>query len=218
MIRVLVAASSAVVRAGLEAILARDPSIVVVGNDHNDAAAIADEIAEHEPDVVLVEHVGGADDLIRVSGAADHGAAAPAIVMLTDDGAARRIAALVRQRVRVLLPRAAGVAEILAAVSGAAAGLAAMPVEWLTELLPNTAVSTEFSVKSTSLVPSTLTPRELEVLRLIAEGLGNKQIAVRLGISDHTVKFHVGSVFAKLRVSTRAEAVMLGARHGLIVI
>ena len=218
MIRVLVAASSAVVRAGLEAILARDPSIVVVGNDHGDSAAIADEIAEHEPDVVLVEDVGGAEDLLHVSSAADLDGAAPAIVLLTDDGASPRITALVRQRVRALLPRAAGVAEILAAVSGAAAGLAMMPVEWLTELLPNTAVSTDFASKSTSPVPSTLTPRELEVLRLIAEGLGNKQIAARLGISDHTVKFHVGSVFAKLRASTRAEAVMLGARHGLIVI
>ncbi|PYP61211.1 MAG: hypothetical protein DMD26_18060 [Gemmatimonadetes bacterium] len=53
---------------------------------------------------------------------------------------------------------------------------------------------------------------------MIAEGLGNKQIAARLAISEHTVKFHVGSVFAKMRVSTRAEAVMLGARRGLIVL
>ena len=63
-----------------------------------------------------------------------------------------------------------------------------------------------------------LTPREAEVLRLIAEGLGNKQIAARLAISEHTVKFHVASVFAKIRASTRAEAVMIGARRGLIVL
>jgi len=63
-----------------------------------------------------------------------------------------------------------------------------------------------------------LTAREVEVLRLIAEGLGNKQIAARLAISEHTVKFHVASVFAKIRASTRAEAVMIGARRGLIVL
>ena len=73
-------------------------------------------------------------------------------------------------------------------------------------------------VLSQTRLQSSLTPRELEVLRMIAEGLGNKQIAARLAISEHTVKFHVGSVFAKMRVSTRAEAVMLGARRGLIVL
>ncbi len=61
-----------------------------------------------------------------------------------------------------------------------------------------------------------LTPRELEVLRLMAQGLGNKSIAVELGISTHTVKFHVAAVFAKLGVHSRTEAVALGMRQGLV--
>jgi DNA-binding CsgD family transcriptional regulator len=61
-----------------------------------------------------------------------------------------------------------------------------------------------------------LTAREHEVLGLLAEGLPNKQIARQLGISEHTVKFHVSSVFAKLGAQSRAEAVSIGARNGLI--
>lgn len=63
-----------------------------------------------------------------------------------------------------------------------------------------------------------LTSREIEVLGMLAEGLGNKAIAKRLGISEHTVKFHVSSIFSKLNASSRTEAVTLGARQGLIML
>ncbi len=62
-----------------------------------------------------------------------------------------------------------------------------------------------------------LTPREREVLEMLAEGLSNKEIAWRMNISEHTVKFHLASVFAKLDVSTRTEAVMQGLRRGLLM-
>lgn len=61
-----------------------------------------------------------------------------------------------------------------------------------------------------------LTPREIEVLRMMADGASNKIIAHQLGISDHTVKFHVTSILAKLNAGTRTEAVMLGVRKGLV--
>jgi NarL family two-component system response regulator YdfI len=61
-----------------------------------------------------------------------------------------------------------------------------------------------------------LSPREIEVLRLMAEGASNKTIAWRLNISEHTVKFHVNSIFSKMGVSTRTEAVMGGLRAGLV--
>jgi two-component system, NarL family, response regulator YdfI len=68
--------------------------------------------------------------------------------------------------------------------------------------------------------PSTqvLTRRETEILRMIAEGLGNKQIAWQLKISEHTVKFHISSIFNKLDVSSRTEAVTAGIRRGLILV
>jgi len=63
-----------------------------------------------------------------------------------------------------------------------------------------------------------LTPREIEVLELLAEGLPNKAIAARLGISDQTVKFHVASIAGKLGASNRTDALRLAVRHGLITI
>jgi DNA-binding NarL/FixJ family response regulator len=63
-----------------------------------------------------------------------------------------------------------------------------------------------------------LTARESEVLQLLAQGLANKQIALALGISEHTVKFHISSIYAKLGVTNRTEAVTQGARLGLIVL
>ncbi|MCW5880856.1 MAG: response regulator transcription factor [Anaerolineae bacterium] len=64
--------------------------------------------------------------------------------------------------------------------------------------------------------PEPLTPREIEVLRLLVEGLTNKAIAARLGISDHTVKFHIGAIMGKLGASSRTEAVTMAVRQGLI--
>jgi DNA-binding NarL/FixJ family response regulator len=66
--------------------------------------------------------------------------------------------------------------------------------------------------------PQTLTDREIEVLQLTAQGLANKQIAARLGISEHTIKFHLSSLYSKLGVSSRTEAVRSGVRHGLVVL
>ena len=63
-----------------------------------------------------------------------------------------------------------------------------------------------------------LTPREFEVLRLVAEGLHNREIAVQLGVTEHTVKFHLGAIFGKLGASTRTEAVQKGLRLGVIEI
>lgn len=63
-----------------------------------------------------------------------------------------------------------------------------------------------------------LTPREFEVLRLVADGLHNREIAVRLGVTEHTVKFHLGAIFGKLGAATRTEAVQKGLRLGVIEI
>lgn len=70
--------------------------------------------------------------------------------------------------------------------------------------------------ESSKLAPVALTPREIEVLRLLADGASNKVIAHKLGISDHTVKFHVTSILTRLNAGTRTEAVALGMRMGLV--
>ena len=93
---------------------------------------------------------------------------------------------------------------------------AAVLMEWRTfsEWAPGgDAFITEPPLKAPALA---LTPREIEVLRLLADGASNKIIAHQLGISDHTAKFHVGSILSKMKAGTRTEAVTLGVRMGLV--
>jgi DNA-binding NarL/FixJ family response regulator len=103
--------------------------------------------------------------------------------------------------------------QIIAAVHAAAAGLQVTPVEDGVGLLPRS--PTHEPVQE---IVEPLTPREMDVLEMLAEGLSNKMIAHRLSISDHTAKFHVNSILAKLDAGTRTEAVTRGIRLGLIKI
>src|SRR6185369_9525807 len=97
--------------------------------------------------------------------------------------------------VRAVLPRNASASEILAAVDAAASGLAVIEPRDLESLL-------SVSVPAQTVAEtSTLTPRELEVLRMMAEGAANKTIAWKLNISEHTVKFHVAAILGKLHAS-----------------
>jgi DNA-binding NarL/FixJ family response regulator len=129
---------------------------------------------------------------------------APAVVVLADDGA-RLLPALRRLSAHgwAVVPRDAPAAELRAAVTAAALGFAAFPAG----LTPRQAGE-----------PEPLTSREREVLELLGQGLSNRRIAGRLAISEHTAKFHVASVLAKLGVSSRTEAVSLGLRRGLITL
>lgn len=117
----------------------------------------------------------------------------------------------------------ATVEELLAAVRALSEGLWVGAPELIRRMLaPWTALPRQLPVKGTAaesgeLSPvETLTERESEVLQYLARGMANKQIAMQLGISEHTVKFHVSSIFAKLGVTNRTEAVRLGVRYGLI--
>jgi two-component system, NarL family, response regulator YdfI len=116
-----------------------------------------------------------------------------------------------RLGVRAILPRDASAGEILAAVEAAAAGLALIQPQELERLLAAAPVPAAAQ-------PSNLTPRELEVLRMMAEGAANKTIAWKLEISEHTAKFHVASILAKLGAGTRTEAVAVGVRRGLVML
>jgi len=113
-----------------------------------------------------------------------------------------------------VLPRAATAEEIILAIEAVAAGLVVLHpdrVDALRSVQPG-------QDRSDRAARESLTARETEVLTMMAEGLGNKRIAARLGISGHTVKFHVASVLGKLSASSRTEAVTIGLREGLIMI
>ena len=113
-----------------------------------------------------------------------------------------------RLGVRAMLPPDAPSGEIVAAVYAAANGLAAADPRDLEHWLP----------RMTQPEAGNLTHRELEVLRMMAEGAANKNIAWKLGISEHTAKFHVASILGKLNAGTRAEAVAVGIKRGLILL
>ncbi len=212
MIRVLVAAAQDVVRAGLEALVASDPALAIVGRSRAGAALIRD-ITDAAPDVVLLElgWQGGEvdwaalphDDLTHI----------PALVVLSDDAQGTWVGQALRAGVHAVLPRDATAHEILTAMQAASSGLVVLPALTISALLAAQPVPARTATTSTG---QTLTAREIEVLRMLAEGLGNKMIARDLGISDHTVKFHVGSILTKLGAASRTEAVTLGARQGLI--
>jgi len=199
-IKLAIAAESAVVRAGLEALVASHPGIDLAGA-YPDLSALE----ALRPDVVLA-----AFPLDELSPPSD--GHAPAIVLLTAERQPSWTQEAFRLGVRALLSRDASAAEILAAVESAASGLAVVDPRELETLLASTA-SAPVSAET-----HTLTTRELEVLRMMAEGAANKTIAWKLGISDHTVKYHVTSILAKLNAASRTEAVTTGVRKGLILL
>jgi DNA-binding NarL/FixJ family response regulator len=203
MIRVLVVASSPVVRAGLESMLRDDSRLTVLTTPGANSTPNAD---------VLVVETAATDRFatiparIRVDG--------PPVVLLADHLGRAELRRVLHWGVRAVLPRDAPVSEIAAAIEGAAAGLTVLSTEDVEALLP---VATD-AVQTESVPGEALTSRELEVLSMLAEGLGNKDIAARLKISEHTVKFHVSSILGKLGASTRGEAVARGVREGLVVL
>ncbi|HYC31172.1 MAG TPA: response regulator transcription factor [Gemmatimonadales bacterium] len=209
MTRVVVAAASPAERAGLAALLAAQPGLTVLETATR-AGDLADLAELTEADVVVVA-LGPRQPLpLPLALAPDAVGRAPAVVVLGDAGGDGWELRALRAGAAAALPRTAGAEQITAAVAAAAAGLVVMPAG---ETLPRArpAVHAAPPVQP-------LTPREIEILALVAEGLANKEIAARLGISDHTVKTHLAALFAKLGVSSRAEAVASAARLGLIML
>jgi NarL family two-component system response regulator YdfI len=214
MTRVLIAARSAIVRAGLEALLVSNPGFVAVGSAP-DISVFMPLVEDQQPDVVLLELEAYDDEALAGLLALSAGPHPPACVILTDDAPGTWASEVLRAGIRAILPRQASGNEIVAAVEAAVAGLVVLHHDLVDALLP----IMPSSVRDLSTSPQqALTPREIEVLGMLAEGLGNKIIAWRLGISEHTVKFHVGSILAKLNASSRTEAVTLGIRQGLILL
>ncbi len=213
MIRVFVLADSAVVRAGLQAMLHEEGRFDPVLGDFplTQLLRTASQKSGAHPDVVLAEIT--AKRLFSLTMAAD-GSEPPPLVLLIDDVTRSELVRAVRLGARAVLPRTAQPGEICAAIEAAAAGLTAFGPDEMDLLIP-VANGAETEHEATL---ETLTDREVEVLVLMAQGLANKNIAERLNISEHTVKFHVSSILAKLAASSRTDAVTKGMRAGLLVI
>jgi DNA-binding NarL/FixJ family response regulator len=206
--RILVVASSPVIRAGLETLLARAGDYTVLGSARLPGLPAAENATVPDVIVLALDADGDAGPIAQL--AAYQGPAAPPLVVIGDEPVVEWGARALRLGARAVLSHAAGPAEIVAAVEAAAVGLIALPPE-----LIGNATRAQRALEA---VPPTLTAREVEILGLLAAGLANKTIGARLGISEHTVKSHVAALFAKLGVSTRAEAVAVAVRQGALML
>jgi DNA-binding NarL/FixJ family response regulator len=205
MTRVFVAAPTPTLRAGLrsmlEAVEAAD--LLVVGVAGLSAGPVPDPSLS-EADVVLVAD----EELLEDTTLSVSEDGTQSLLLLSEDeGAISRLRNLSLRGWGVVPPDAPS-EELGAAVVAVAQGLTVLPKTLAERLLDEPAAVEELS--------EPLTARESEVLDLLGQGLSNKMIARQLHISEHTVKFHISSLYSKLGVGNRAEAVSQGARHGLI--
>ena len=229
MIDVLVEASSPELYAEIADLLRDRPQIRVLGSALDAAGedALGDEAAGYEdrpqPGVVVVAMGSQRDAGFESLNAIATGWNALGVpLLLLGDNPARWLADTLPPGVRAVLPRNVTPTEIVGAIEAVAAGLFVFhpsDVDSVPLLRPREAdVAPEVAPQLAGPFLERLTPREIEVLQLLSEGLGNKEIASRLNISEHTAKFHVASIMGKLGATTRTEAVTLGIRHGLVMI
>lgn len=203
-LRVLVVAADSLVRTGLAALLRDQPGYAVVGQVDG-SGDLATDLEAYYPDVLVwdlgwdpveaLEHLGDLPDN-----------APPVVALLADESQAPLGWAA---GARGLLLREVDSTSLVAATRAVAHGVVALDPR-----LAGTLLATQDSAPPSA--AGELTPREMAVLQLLAEGLPNKAIAQRLGISDHTVKFHVNALLGKLGAQSRTEAVTRAMRRGLI--
>jgi len=202
LIKVAVVAPAMALRVGLREVLGGLPDVEVVA----EAARVA-ELSALDIEVLVLAAPDGLRALDPES--------SPAVLLLTDD----------LEDVRELQNRAfpgwgvlslnASEDELGAAIRALGEGLWVGAPALMRTLLRRPSV---VEVSDTEPLTDPLTGRELEVLQMMASGLPNKQIALSLGISEHTVKFHLSSLYAKFGVTSRTEALRAGARRGLVVL
>jgi DNA-binding NarL/FixJ family response regulator len=231
MTTIFIVAQSAIVRAGLESLLQTNDRLVVTGSASALSEAPTDVSTGQTAEVLLV-NVGRESefrDLLEfLSEAAPEEIDFPAVVTLfsLELQSSEYLIRALKSGVRAVLPEDAAADEITAALTSAAAGLFSFSPEIAAGFLSLLAETNS----SGSIVESgaerafqdesieALTPREGEILEMLGEGASNKSIASQLNISEHTVKFHVASIYGKLGVNSRTEAVTLALRRGLILL
>jgi DNA-binding NarL/FixJ family response regulator len=205
----VVADDQTVVREGLVTLLELLPGIEVVAAASDGAEAVR-LVAEHNPDVLLVDlrmpNVDGVEATRRVR--TEH--PETEVVVLTTYSDDDSVLSALRAGARGFLTKDADAESIGRALEAAAAGQSIVDADVQRRLIEGPAVSEPADVNDTG-----LTPRELEVLRLIAEGLSNTEIARHLVVSEATVKTHINHLFAKANLRDRAQAVAYAYRRGL---
>ena len=205
LIQIAILAPTLAVRVGLRTLLGASGSIRIVA-ETADPAALQD--TEWDVDVLILQGQESLEDLEFLWNSETK----LGLLWISDDPQAAQTLRGLPLSAWGLLSSEASSAEIIAAVQAIDQGLIVAPRRQLDALwieIP--------SNESDDLIEQ-LTPRETEILELLAQGLANKQIALELEISEHTVKFHVSSIYAKLGATNRMEAVRMGLQLGLITL
>ncbi len=213
MIRVFILAESADEARSLASLLEEEDGAEVIGSEyiHEDGSSVSPMRSAVRPDVALVSERALVSELPFED----------VPVVLVSEGPVEEWDH--RGPIRAWLPPLASPGELMAALMAASQGMTLLTTAQAEVVFNVPAAAHEVvpSPRTPQVMPALaepLTPREKQVLRMMAEGLGNKEIAGQLGISDHTAKFHVASILAKLSAATRTEAVTIGIKRGLVPI
>ncbi|HEY7281154.1 MAG TPA: response regulator transcription factor [Actinomycetota bacterium] len=214
-IRVVVADDQRIVREGLVTLLGLLPGLEVAG-----AAADGDEVVELvdrvAPDVVLMDLRMPRCDGVEATRRLRERSPTTQVIALTTYADDRSVVEALRAGARGFLTKDTGAEEIREAIEAVVRGGAAIDAAVQGSVVEAVAGGAARPEPEAPSAPSGLTPRELEVLRLIAEGLSNSEIARRLVVTEATVKSHVNRIFAKTGVRDRAQAVTFAYRQGVV--
>lgn len=208
MTRILIASPYPAMRAGLRVLVQDIPrgSLMIVGEAET-IDAVLEWARTARPQAILYDLALEADEELSGLWRLRREAPACAVLALAEPGANGRMLAALQAGARGCLPKTVTSAELGEAVADVIAGETIVPAAATAALLDQLRGDA---------TPVTLSPRETDVLRGVAAGLTNKAIAMKLGISEHTVKFHLGGAMTKLGAASRAEAVASAIRRGLI--
>jgi len=209
-LRLLVIAADPLARAGLVTLLDERPELEIAGQVSG-GESLADELPVFQPDVLLID-LGwdpeeGLNTLETLALDAEDDELGVVALAPDEDSATAAWSA----GARGLLSRTTPAERLIVAIQAVAQGLAVVEPQLLPFGWPG-------GSSSEPVLAEALTTRELEVLQLLAEGLANKAIALRLDISEHTVKFHVNAIMSKLGAQSRTAAVVRATRLGLIML
>jgi len=216
LIRVGVAASLPAVRAGLRALLSEAASLGAESTLEVVHEAVS--LADYEPylsQIDVLVATSEAAPIVEIRRLVGDSQGHVALLLLTDEPQVAQGLIYLPLRAWGVLSLEASAEELLAAVRALHEGLLVGVPALLRPALTRYVTAT---IDEDDPVVEALTERESQVLQLLARGLANKQIAVRLGISEHTVKFHISSIYSKLGVTNRTEAVRVGVQQGLVLL
>lgn len=205
-IRVLIVDDHSVVREGLRMLLARDPDLEVVGEAADGAEAL-EQARQMRPDVVVMDLLMPVMDGIAATQAIRRALPETEVLALTSVLENISVVEAIRAGAIGYLLKNTQASELRTAIKAAAAGQVQLSAQASAYLLGAIRIPDR---------PESLTPREMDVLRLLAQGHSNKEIARALHLVEETVKSHIGHILAKLGVASRTQAVLAAMRLGIV--